>query len=150
MRLLDLILEWRLLSFRCVEVDSSSCSGFCIRLKLLLYAFQQPSVRQYYRNYEASNSPAAASSASFSSSFSSQFGVSSQNAYQQQRQALSATSQDSRILQHNSRVLNTLMPSTAESVSSEAAFVFRHPPTPSHEEALITRQYQVRDYYQET
>ncbi|KAM3172762.1 hypothetical protein ACTXT7_013874 [Hymenolepis weldensis] len=89
-----------------------------------------PTARQYYQHFENPNSPGAASSISFASS-SGPIGVSNHNAIYHYQQ------QGSRILQHNSRVLNMLMTSNN---SNDAAL--RQPSMISHEEEVVTQQYQ--------
>ncbi|VDO08469.1 unnamed protein product, partial [Rodentolepis nana] len=85
--------------------------------------------RQYYQHFGNPSSTMAASSIPFASSGS--VGVSNHNSIYHYQQ------QGSRILQHNSRVLNTLMASTN---SNDA--VFRQPSLVSHEEEVVTQQYQ--------
>nr|CDS31584.1 helicase [Hymenolepis microstoma] len=86
--------------------------------------------RQYYQHFENPNSLMTAPGISFASS-SGSLDVSNHNSiYHLQHQG-------SRILQHNSRVLNTFMTSNN---SNDA--VFRQPSMISHEEEIITQQYQ--------
>ncbi|CDI98275.1 helicase [Echinococcus multilocularis] len=84
---------------------------------------------QYYRRYDATYSPAS-SNVSYVSPFSGPIGVPSPGLYHQ-------PVSPSGMLQHNSKVLNSLMQTAVE--PRDETSIFKHPPLPAREEEVLSR-----------
>ncbi|KAL5108649.1 Helicase domino [Taenia crassiceps] len=92
--------------------------------------------RQYYRQYDGIYTPVGSNS-SFSSPFSGPIGVSGRGFYQ-------PSVSPSGMLQHNSKVLNSLIQTAVEPRGETS--IFKHPSLPSHEEDVSSR-YQPTQYH---